>query len=192
MFWLVADTHLSDIGNLYWEKWQRHAPCCILRMSVNGVSMIVSFASWVIYVPIGWRHPFTRYWQPLLGKTTATCSLPHPENDCQWSVNNFHLASWVIYVPTGCRHPSMKYWQPSLEKQQRYSPCRILTMSVNAASTVLFVACLVIQASHGFCNGQGRAQVIWMLQDWTRSAYRGTRIRVCFKVVLLLAIQENE
>jgi len=22
------------------------------------------------------------------------------------------------------------------------------------------------------CNGRGRAQVIWMLQDWTRSAYR--------------------
>jgi len=42
------------------------------------------------------------------------------------------------------------------------------------------------------CNGRGRAQVIWMLQDWTRSAYRGTRIRIFSKVILLLAIQENE
>jgi len=150
MFWLVADTHLSDIGNLYWEKRQWHAPCRILRLNVNGASTIVSFASWAIYVPIGWRHPFTRYWQPLLGKTTATCSLPHPENDHQWSVNNFHLASWVIYVPTGCRHPFMKYWQPLLEKQHWHGRCRLLTMSVNGVSTVLLVACLVIQASHGF------------------------------------------
>jgi len=36
------------------------------------------------------------------------------------------------------------------------------------------------------CNGRGRAQVIWMLQDWTRSAYRETKIGICFKVVLLL------
>jgi len=30
-----------------------------------------------------------RYWQPLQAKTTATCSLPHPENERQWSVNSF-------------------------------------------------------------------------------------------------------
>jgi len=70
------------------EERQRHAPCRILRMRVNGASMIFSFASWVIYVPIGCRHPFVRYWQPLLPKTTVTCSLPHPENQRQRSVNN--------------------------------------------------------------------------------------------------------
>jgi len=56
-------------------------------MSVNGASMILSFASLVIYFPIGCRHPFIKYWQPLLAKTTTTCSLPHPENKHQRSVN---------------------------------------------------------------------------------------------------------
>jgi len=60
-------------------------------MSVNAASTMISFASWVIHVPIGCRHPFHRYWQPLLGKTTATCSLPHPENECERSVNNLKL-----------------------------------------------------------------------------------------------------
>jgi len=89
MFRLVADIHLLNIGSLYWQKQQRLAPCGILKMSVNGVSTIFSFASWVSYVPIGRRHPFMRYWQPLLAKTTATCSLRHPENERQWIVNRF-------------------------------------------------------------------------------------------------------
>jgi len=89
MIQLVAQIHLWDIGSLYWQKQQRHALYGILRMSVNGVSMISSFASWVSYVPIGCRHPFMRYWQPLLAKTTATCSLRHPENERQQSVNSF-------------------------------------------------------------------------------------------------------
>jgi len=91
MFRLVADIHLPYIGSLYWEKLHRHAPCRILRMSVNGASTIVSFTSWAIYIPIGWRHPFIRYWQPLLGKTTATCSQPHHENERQRSINDFQL-----------------------------------------------------------------------------------------------------
>jgi len=89
MFRLVADIHLSDIGSLYWHKQQRHALCRILKMSVNGASTIFSFALWVIYVPIGCRHPFIQYWHPLLAKTKAKCSLPHPENECQWSVTSF-------------------------------------------------------------------------------------------------------
>jgi len=89
MFWLVADIHLSNIGSLYWQNQQRHAPCSILKMSVNGASTISSFASWVSYVPIGCRHPFMRYWQPFLAQTTATCSLWHPENERQRSVNSF-------------------------------------------------------------------------------------------------------
>ena len=56
-----------------------HAPCHIMRGSVNGVSTIISFGSWVLYVPIGWRHPFITYCQPLLAKTTAICSVPHSE-----------------------------------------------------------------------------------------------------------------
>jgi hypothetical protein len=77
----------------YWQpllqKQQQHAPCGILKMSVNRVSMIFNFASEVSYVPIGVRHPFMTYWQPLLAKTTATCSLRHPANERQRSVNSF-------------------------------------------------------------------------------------------------------
>jgi hypothetical protein len=58
-------------------------------MSINEESTIFSFASWVIYVPIGCRHPFIKYWQPLLAKTTVTCSLLHSENERQPSDNSF-------------------------------------------------------------------------------------------------------
>jgi hypothetical protein len=64
MFKLVVDIYFSDIGSLYWEQQQRHTPCRILRMSVNKALAIFSFASWLIYVPLGCRHPFIKYWQP--------------------------------------------------------------------------------------------------------------------------------
>jgi len=51
--------------------------------------MIFSFAFGVSYVPIGCGYPYMRYWQPVLAKTTATCSLQHPENERQRSVNSF-------------------------------------------------------------------------------------------------------
>jgi hypothetical protein len=89
MFRSVSDNHLWDIGTLYWQKQQRHAPCGILKMTVNGASTIFSFASCVSYVPIGVRHPFMRYWQRILAKTTATCSLRHRENERHRSVSNF-------------------------------------------------------------------------------------------------------
>jgi hypothetical protein len=57
-------------------------------MSITRASSILSMAAWFNYVPIGCIHPFTKYWQPLMAKTTATCSLPHRENERQWSVNN--------------------------------------------------------------------------------------------------------
>jgi hypothetical protein len=86
MFWLVADIHLSDIGSLYWEQIQWHAPCSIGRMSINQAVMNISFAFWVICFLISCRYSFIRYLQPLLAKTTATCSLPYPENKHPWSV----------------------------------------------------------------------------------------------------------
>jgi len=88
---LHADIQLSDIGSLCWPKEEQHTPCRILKMSVNRASMIFSFASWVIYVLIGCRHPFIRYWQFLLAQTTVTCSLPYSENERQWSFNDFKL-----------------------------------------------------------------------------------------------------
>jgi len=89
MFRLVVDIDLSDIDSHYWEKLQWHAPCRIWRLSINGESTIFRFQSWVLYFPIGCRHPYINYWQPCVAKTTATYSLPHPENECQQSVNSF-------------------------------------------------------------------------------------------------------
>jgi hypothetical protein len=63
-------------------------------MSVNGASSNYSFATWVIYVPIGCKHPFARYLQPLLTKITVTRSLPHPENASQWSINSFTFSKF--------------------------------------------------------------------------------------------------
>ena len=83
--------HNWYIGSFSRQKRQQHGHCPSLRMSVNGETTMFPFASAVIYVPIGWRHPFVRYWQPLLGKTRATCSLPHPEIECQRCINDFQL-----------------------------------------------------------------------------------------------------
>jgi len=50
MFRLVVDIHLSDIGSLYWQKQQRHAPCGIVKMSINRVSTVLGLAYFVIKV----------------------------------------------------------------------------------------------------------------------------------------------
>jgi len=88
MFQLVTDIHLSDIDSLKWEQLQRHAHCRILGMSVKGASTIFSFTSWVIYVLIGCQDSIIRYWQPLLGKSSVTGSLPHPANQREQSIND--------------------------------------------------------------------------------------------------------
>jgi len=89
MVWLVADINSSDIGCLYCEKLRRDVRCRVLRMNVNIASAIFRFTSWVMYIPIGCRHRFIKYWQPLQAKSTATYSLPHPENERQRSVDSF-------------------------------------------------------------------------------------------------------
>jgi len=96
MFRLVVDIQLTDIGCCCWEKLRLHACCCILRMSVNGASTIFGFKFRVMCFLIGCRHPFIKYLQPLLAKTTATCSLPHPENERQRSVNSFSCCIFGI------------------------------------------------------------------------------------------------
>jgi len=83
--------HNWCIRTFYRQRRQQHSHCPFLRMSVNGAWTIFGLASWIIYVQIGCRHPFNRYWLPLLRKTTVTCSLPHPDNDRQRSVNDFQL-----------------------------------------------------------------------------------------------------
>jgi hypothetical protein len=63
-------------------------------MSVNRASPNFSFSSWLIYVLIGRAHPFIKYWQHLLSKTTAECSLPHPKNERQQSV--ISCSCWIF------------------------------------------------------------------------------------------------
>jgi hypothetical protein len=56
MFRLVADTHLSDIGGLYWQKQQQCAPCSILKMSVNEASIVYVAAYLAIQALHGSLH----------------------------------------------------------------------------------------------------------------------------------------
>jgi hypothetical protein len=60
-----------------------------IKMSVNGMSTIFGFASLVIRVVSGCGLTYLAYWPPLSYKEVATCSLPHPENEHQQSVNDF-------------------------------------------------------------------------------------------------------
>jgi len=66
----------------------------IVKMSVNGVATIFSYSSWVVYVPIGCRDPFMRYWQLSGANRTATRSLPHSENVRQRSINSFRSCTF--------------------------------------------------------------------------------------------------
>jgi len=86
--------HNGPIGSSYWQKREPHSHRPILSMSINEASTILGFAASVGYVPIGCRHPFMRYWQPSLAKTTATCFLRHPENERQRSVNSFRTCTF--------------------------------------------------------------------------------------------------
>jgi len=74
----IGKRESNTVTTIFWE-WE---------------STFVSFASWAICVPIGCRHPFIRYWQPLLAKTKAASSLLHPDVERQQSVNSF--GSWVF------------------------------------------------------------------------------------------------
>jgi hypothetical protein len=76
-------------------------------MCINGVSTIVSFTCWVIYILIGSRHPFIRYWQPSLIQLTTRCSLRHPDNEHQPNIHSFTSCivrnqgiAWIIVCIT--------------------------------------------------------------------------------------------
>jgi hypothetical protein len=61
MLQLVAGIHLPDIGTLYWQKQQRHAPCYILKMSVNGPSRVLGVAYLVITAMRGYSSSYRNY-----------------------------------------------------------------------------------------------------------------------------------
>jgi len=48
MFRLVADIHFLNICILYCQQQQQHAPCRILKMSINGASTVLVVAYLVI------------------------------------------------------------------------------------------------------------------------------------------------
>jgi len=86
VIWLLLC--ITDLLTAILCNRQPHSHRPILRMWVNRASTIFNFASWVIYVPIGCRHPLLRRWQLLDANTTATRSLPHLDNVRQRSVNS--------------------------------------------------------------------------------------------------------
>jgi len=51
--------------------------------------MIFGFASLLISVFNGCRLSFIEYWLLSLDREIVACSLPHHDNECQWSVNDF-------------------------------------------------------------------------------------------------------
>jgi len=85
----IVFMHNGRSGSCYMQKRSQRGHHHFLSMIVNRASTIFGFASWIGYVPIGCRNQFMRYWQPLLARTTATCSLRHAENEHQRSVNSF-------------------------------------------------------------------------------------------------------
>ena len=78
-------------------------------MSVNGASIILGIASWVTYLAIGCKHTWMTYWPPLAVKPIVTHSLPYPENERQWNLNDFwccilaslSVALWQWFVYEG-------------------------------------------------------------------------------------------
>ena len=89
---LVVIMHNGHIGRCYWHKIYQYGHRPILCMCVNPASTMFSFLSWVRSLPICCRDSFMKNWQHLLAKTTATCSLRHPENERQRSVSSYRIA----------------------------------------------------------------------------------------------------
>jgi len=76
-------------GSLQMQNHYQRDPWIILTTSVNLVSWIFGFASWVISPAIGCKDPSAKYWPLLETKTTTTHSLPHSGTEHHRSVNNF-------------------------------------------------------------------------------------------------------
>jgi hypothetical protein len=79
----------QHITSLYKQQRPQHSHCLILKMRVNVNTTTFCCATGALYVPIGCSHQFMRYWQPLGEETSATRSLPHPENERQLGICSF-------------------------------------------------------------------------------------------------------
>jgi len=58
-------------------------------MSVNGASTMFGHASSEITPPISGSQSQRNFWPPLLAKQIEISSLPHNENERQWSLNDY-------------------------------------------------------------------------------------------------------
>ena len=103
-------------------------------MSVNGAWTIFRFDSWSFYFPIGCRHPFIKCWQHLLAETTATFSLPHPENERQQSVKSFSCCMFGNQGITLISAFIMELLTAVIDKYPMYQRCNTDSKSINIAS----------------------------------------------------------
>ena len=85
------------MGSLYRQKRNRHSNRHILKVSVNGASMVFGPVSKSIGMPFARWYLWTTYWQPWWAKEKATWSHPKSENERQQSVNNFGCC--ILYNP---------------------------------------------------------------------------------------------
>jgi hypothetical protein len=122
----------------------------LIHVIVNSVSTILSLAHSTInglHCPI---LPKKMSMSALLRKKQMTCSLPHPKNEREWSVNDFWHC--VMKYPVSCAvtvshnrtigHLSIEQWW----WQHFYY---VLTMSVNRVSITFGLASWKM---HGLCG----------------------------------------
>jgi len=86
---LIAAIYKQGISRLSWHTQQQHAPCPILKLSLNGASTIFSLASLVIDVSLCNNNAYTMSWRPVQPKHCTISLLPHLEHQRQQSLNNF-------------------------------------------------------------------------------------------------------
>jgi hypothetical protein len=77
-------------------------------MSINEASMIIPLVSAVIEKLVAHCCAEPRYWQPVKGKYQTMQSLPHSENECQQTMNDF----WLFILSNLCGD----WLQPSINE----------------------------------------------------------------------------
>jgi hypothetical protein len=122
--------------------------CSKLLFQILGFTFMVAFRYITVDRKI-WtlvRHcPLSMYWLPQRSKWIDTCSLPHPENELQQSVDD----CWLCILgnlevrPVQCSHKQSFGRVCGIESKQ-YAHYSILNMSINGALTILGLASSVI------------------------------------------------
>jgi len=87
----IADILKWVPGCLQGQQPKRQASGRILKTRVNEASTIFDSVTGVIYVSLCGNISYMKSWWPFQAKQCMTPTLPHQENECQQSVNNFWL-----------------------------------------------------------------------------------------------------